>query len=72
MELFKANNNLCQDFCGLFDGKHFVLEFGLIINEITSVAVFEEKVDVGLILSNLVEFDDVWRIHRLHALDFSV
>lgn len=72
MELFKTDDNLRQDFSSLFDGKDFVLEFGLIVNEITSVAVFEEKVDVGFILPNFVKLDDVWGIHRLHALDFSV
>lgn len=72
MELFKTDDNLRQDFSSLFDGKDFVLEFGLIVNEITSVAVFEEKVNVGFILLNFVKLDDVWGIHRLHALDFSV
>jgi hypothetical protein len=72
MELLKANDNFSQYICGFINNKDFILEFGLIIDEITSVTVFEKEIDVSLVLSSFVKFDDVGGIHGFHALDFSI
>jgi hypothetical protein len=72
VEGFKTNDDLCKHLCGLVEGEHLVLEFGLIVDQIAAVAVLEHQVDVVVVLLDVVELDDVGRVHGLHALDLSI
>ena len=72
MEGLKAEDDLGQDLGGLVKGEHFVFEFGLVVDEISSVAVFKDEVDVGIVFLDIVELDDVLGVHGLHALDLSI
>lgn len=72
VELFEANDDFGEYFGGLVEGEDAVLEFGLVVDEVAAVAVLEDEVDVGFVFGDVVELDDVGRVHGLHALDFAV
>lgn len=72
MKLFKANDDLCQNFGGFVECEYSVFKFSLIVDEVSSIAVLQNKVDVSFVLGYVIELDDICRIHGLHAFDLSI
>lgn len=72
MEGFQADDDLGQHLGGLLEGEDAVGQLGLVVDEVAAVAVLQHEVDAGLVLEDVVQLDDVGRVHRLHALDLPV
>ena len=69
---FKAKDDLGQDFGSFVEGKDFVLKFSLVVDEISPVAILQDKVDETFIFLHIFKPDDVARVHAFHAVDLSV
>jgi hypothetical protein len=50
MELLEADDNFRQNFSGLLKGEDSVFKFGLVVDEISTVAVLEEEIDADFVL----------------------
>lgn len=68
----QASDDFCQDLDGFVERKHLILEPGLIIDKISSITILQTKIIEILVLMNVVEFDNVGRVHIFHALDLAI
>ena len=59
VQSFQTDDNFSQNFSGFVEGKDLIFEFGLIVDEVASVAVLEDEIDVGIVFFYVIEFDDV-------------
>ena len=72
MKSFKAKDDLGQDLSSFVEGKDFVLKFSLVVDEISPVAILQDKVDKTFIFLHIFKPDDVARVHAFHAIDLSI
>ena len=72
MQLFQSNDDLRQHLGGFLQAEHPIFKFRLIVDEISPITVLQQQMDVILIFLDIIEVDDIGRLHRLHALDLSV
>ena len=73
MKIFEPRDDLRQDLSGSIKGEDHVIIFidsRLVLKEISSFAIFEDKVDILAVFLAFDEFEDVGRIQLFHALDF--
>ena len=59
MESFEPHNYLRENISGFFNTEHSPWQFGLVIYQISTIAILQDEVDVILIFSSVVELDDV-------------
>ena len=72
MELLESLDDLREELGGLGEGEDPVLLLGLQVNEVSTVAVFEEHIVEVLVFMDMVELGHVFASHVLHALDLSL
>jgi hypothetical protein len=72
MELLEPNNNLSEYFGCFLEGEDPVFKFSLIVDEISPVAILQNKIDALLVFGHIVQLNNILRIHGLHALDLPI
>ena len=61
-----------QNLGSFTESENFVFKFSLIVDQVPSFAVLEDKIVEFLVFFDLIQFNDVGRVHLLHALNLSV
>lgn len=59
MELFEPNNDLSKHFGCFLKGEYPVLKFSLIVDEISPIAILQNKIDALLVFSNIVQLNNI-------------
>jgi hypothetical protein len=72
VQCFQAQDGLAEVLGGEGKREDLVWLDGLQVHEVATIAVLEHHVVVVLVLQKLLEFDDVFVVHFLHAGDFSL
>jgi hypothetical protein len=72
VQILESLDDLSQNLCGLFQGEYPALLLGLLVHQVTPVAVLEHEVDEILVENDLVQFGNERGVHGPHAFDFSV
>ena len=59
MELLEPNNNLSKYFGCFLKSENSIFEFGLIVDEISTIAILQDKVDVLIVLGHIIQLYDI-------------
>ena len=72
VQFLQTYDDLWQNFRSFFYTEDFSWKFRLIVNEISTITVLKNQINIGFIFFDIVESCDVGRVHGLHAFDFTV
>lgn len=72
VEFFESIDNFCENFSCFFNREDFSGKFGLIVNEIATITILKNEVDIGLVFFHVKKFGDIRWMHAFHALYFSI
>ena len=72
MQFLQTYNDFWQNFRSFFYCEDFAWKFRLIIDEISSITVLKNQIDIGLVLLDIVESSNVGRVHGFHAFNFTI
>jgi len=72
VKFLQTYDDLRQNFRSFFYTEDFSWKFRLIVNEISTITVLKNQINIGLIFFDIVESCDVGRVHGFHAFDFTV
>ncbi len=72
MELLEPNDDLCKDFSCFLKSEHSIFKFGLIVYQISTITILQNKENILLILSHIIQLDNIRWIHCLHALNLTI
>lgn len=59
MELFEADNDLSKYFGCFLKSEDSILELSLIVDEISTITILQNEIDVLVVLGHIIQFDDI-------------